>query len=60
VHDRYDRATDHGLLPARQRAWDGYIQQAFTTARTPAVVAPDGTPYKVPLLAVLRQHGVTI
>jgi hypothetical protein len=59
VHDKYDRASDHGLKPAGQKTWDGYIQKAFTKERNPRVTAPDGTAYKVPLLSVLRQGGVT-
>lgn len=59
VHARYDRVSDHGLQAGGQRTWDGYIQQAFTKERTPRVTAPDGKAYKVPLLEVLRQNGVT-
>lgn len=56
IHDKYDARTetDHGRNSASQRTWDGYIQRAFTTARTPAVRAPDGAMYKVRLRDVLH------
>ncbi len=58
VHDPYDVATEHGLLPAQQQRWDGFISTAFTQVRNPPVSAPDGTPYKTPLLDVLNAGGV--
>jgi hypothetical protein len=60
VHTPYDDQTDHGNTAQQQARWDGFIQSAFTTARTPPANAPDGTPYRVPLIDVLRQGGVTI
>ena len=60
VHGPYDTDTRHGRNAQQQQRWDGIIQRAFTTPRTPAVTAPDGTPYKVPLLDCLRSAGVTI
>lgn len=60
VHAPYDAATNHGLIAQQQQRWDGFIQSAFTTLRNPPVNAPDGTPYKVPLVDVLRQNGVPI
>lgn len=59
VHDKYDLAseTNHGLNANQQKAWDGYFQKAKTTQRTPAVQAPDGAFYKVPLLDVLAAAG---
>jgi hypothetical protein len=60
VHTPYDDATDHGNIAPQQQRWDGFIRSAFTTARTPPMSAPDGTPYKVPLLDVLRQGGVML
>jgi hypothetical protein len=60
VHTPYDNDTQHGRNSARQTWWDGYIQAAFTQARTPPMSAPDGTPYKVPLLDCLRNGGVQI
>ncbi len=59
VHDKYDLAseTNHGLNPTQQKAWDGYFQKAKTTQRSPAVQAPDGAFYKVPLLEVLKAAG---
>lgn len=46
--------------PMQQRRWDGFIQSAFTVPRNPPVSAPDGTPYKTPLLDCLRGGGVTL
>jgi len=60
VHTPYDDQTDHGNIAPQQQRWDGFIRSAFTTPRTPAASAPDGTPYKVPLLDVLRQGGVNL
>ena len=60
VHTPYDNQTDHGNIAQQQQRWDGFIRNAFTTPRTPAMTAPDGTAYKVPLLDVLRQAGVTL
>ncbi len=60
VHAPYDNQTDHGNIAQQQQRWDGFIRSAFTTARTPAMSAPDGTPYRVPLLDVLSQGGVVL
>jgi hypothetical protein len=60
VHAPYDNDTLRGGNSAQQSRWDGFIQTAFTQPRSPAVQAPDGTPYKTPLLDVLRQGGVQI
>lgn len=60
VHTPYDNDTDHGNNATQQQRWDGFIRSAFTSPRTPAVTAPDGTSYKVPILDVLRQGGVTV
>jgi hypothetical protein len=60
VHDPYDTDTKHGREPAQQKRWDDMIQKSFTVPRTPAVNAPDGTPYKQPLLDCLRAGGVKI
>jgi predicted component of type VI protein secretion system len=59
IHTKYDstQESDHGRNPTQQRAWDGYIQTAFTQARSPAVSAPDGAAYKIRLLDVLRNAG---
>lgn len=59
VHDKYDLAneTNHGRNATQQKVWDGYFQKARTTQRTPAVQAPDGAFYKVPLLEVLAAAG---
>lgn len=59
VHNKYDHSqeTDHGRNAQQQTAWNRYIQTASTTARTPAVHAPDGAVYKVRLLDVLRTAG---
>lgn len=59
VQDRYDTDTNHGNISTQQRRWDGFIQSAFTQARNPPVSAPDGTAYKVLLLTVLQQAGIT-
>jgi hypothetical protein len=60
VHTPYDNQTDHGNIAPQQQRWDGFIRSALTTPRTPALTAPDGTPYKMPLFDVLRQAGVTL
>ena len=60
VHTLYDNDAKHGRVPAQQTRWDGFIQSAFTQSRNPPVSAPDGTPYKVPLLDCLRSGGVSI
>lgn len=62
VQDKYDskKQTDHGRDAAQQAKWDGYIKTAFTQLRSPAMSAPDGTPYKVELLDVLKQNGITV
>jgi hypothetical protein len=60
VHTSYDDQTDHGNIAPQQQRWDGFIRNAFTLPRTPPMNAPDGTPYKVPLLDVLRQGGVIL
>ena len=60
VHTFYDNDAQHGRNAQQQTRWDGFIQTAFTRARNPPVSAPDGTPYKVPLLDCLRSGGVNI
>ncbi|MDR3700062.1 MAG: hypothetical protein P4L56_10535 [Candidatus Sulfopaludibacter sp.] len=60
VHTPYDTQTDHGNIAQQQQRWDGFIRSAFTTPRTPPMSAPDGTSYKVALLDVLRQGGVSL
>jgi len=60
VHAPYDNQTNHGFIAQQQQRWDGSIRSAFTTARTPPMSAPDGTPYRVPLLDVLSQSGVNL
>lgn len=59
IHTKYDsvQETDHSRNVTPQLAWNGYIQTAFTQRRTPLVLAPDGAPYKVRLLDVLRNAG---
>lgn len=52
--------SDHGENGTGQAKWNGFLNTAFTKARTPAQSAPDGTAYKVPLLDVLKGGGVTI
>lgn len=62
IEDKYDEPSqsDHGRSASGQARWDGFLNTAFTQARTPAIFAPDGTPYKTPLLDVLRGAGITI
>lgn len=60
VHKPYDDDTKHGRDDAKQKKWDGIIQKAFTTPRSPAVTAPDGTAYKMPLADCLKSAGVKI
>lgn len=62
IINKYDSSTesDHGENGAGQTKWDGFIKSAFTTPRTPAQSAPDGTTYKIPLLDVLKTNGITV
>lgn len=62
LQDLYDgkTQTDHGRDKAKQTLWDGYISTAFSQVRVPAMSAPDGTSYKIELLALLRQNGIPI
>jgi hypothetical protein len=41
-----------------QVRWEQFFDKAFTTERTPTVVAPDGATYKIPLIDLLEQAGV--
>jgi len=50
--------TNHGYNPPSQAKWNAMIQRAFTEPRNPLESAPDGTPYKIPLLDVLSQNGI--
>lgn len=43
--------------PPPQAKWEGYLKRARTEERTPAMEAPDGTPYKVELADILRGAG---
>ena len=62
VQDLYDdtQQTHHGANSGPQNRWDGFIRTAFTQPRTPAMSAPDGTPYKVEILSVLAQAGLSV
>lgn len=62
LEDIYDSfiQTDHGRSQPAQTRWDGFINTAFTQARTPAVFAPDGTAYKMPILEVLKNNGINL
>ncbi|HJQ57137.1 MAG TPA: hypothetical protein VJ890_09540 [Vineibacter sp.] len=62
IINKYDTAaeSDHGENGTGQTKWDGFIKSAFTTPRTPAQSAPDGTTYKTPLLDVLKAAGITV
>jgi hypothetical protein len=62
IIDKYDDKTesDHGENGPGQTRWNGFINSAFTTPRTPAQSAPDGTSYKLPLLDVLKSNGIVI
>ncbi len=61
IQDKYDSATEtnHGQNTAKQTSWNGYFNTAFTQARTPLMTAPDGATYKVELLTILRNAGMT-
>ena len=43
--------------PPEQAKWEGYLKRARTEERSPAMTAPDGTPYKVELADILRGAG---
>lgn len=60
IQDRYDTDTEHALNQAQQARWDGFIRSAFTQARNPPMQAPDGAPYKTPILTVLQQAGISV
>jgi hypothetical protein len=56
------KAVDHYAMgpprkPGAQARWERYISTAFTQERSPAVSAPDGATYKLPLADVLRAAG---
>ncbi len=62
LQDKYDSPseTDHGKIQTKQTEWNGFINRAFTTPRTPAMTAPDGASYKVKILDVLSNAGIRI
>jgi hypothetical protein len=62
LQDLYDSnaQTNNGKRSAKQLLWDGYLRTAFTQTRVPAITAPDGATYKVPLLDVLATNGIRI
>lgn len=57
---KYDSPTesDHGENGTGQDKWNRMIKEAFTSPRSPAMTAPDGTSYKVPFLDVLAKNGI--
>jgi hypothetical protein len=58
VQDKYDGDTTHGRVQARQDAWNGFIQNAFTLVRIPAATDAAGIPLKQPILDVLSNAGM--
>jgi hypothetical protein len=50
--------TNHGKNSSQQATWNAMIRKSFTDLRSPAMSAPDGTPYKVQFLDVLSQNGI--
>lgn len=62
VQNVYDSAaqTNHHRNTVKQNEWNGFFDTAFTTARVPAVHAPDGKLYKVELLDVLANNNISI
>ena len=52
--------TNHSRNIPKQLNWDGYLNTALTQMRVPAVTAPDGATYKVPLLDVLASNGIRV
>lgn len=50
--------TNHGNNSSPQATWNAMIKKSFTDLRSPAMSAPDGTPYKVQFLDVLSQNGI--
>lgn len=58
IQDKYDSDTTHGRVQARQDAWNGFIQSAFTMVRIPAVTDAGGIPLKQPILDVLSNVGM--
>jgi len=57
VHPEQNAGQSRG--PIQQR-WDGFMQTAFTQARSTGTLAPDGTPHRVRLIDVLTQNGKSI
>jgi hypothetical protein len=60
IGSRYETETNYGERLEEQRRWSGFIHTAFTEARQPPERAPDGTPYKVRLVDVLRKNSVDL
>lgn len=60
IESLYDQETQSGLSPAPQSQWDNFFNTAFTQARSTGGQSPDGTPYKVRLVEVLRGAGKKI
>jgi hypothetical protein len=60
IDDLYDADTSNGQNAKGQTEWNGYFQTAFTQARTSGERSPDGIPYKVRLIDLLRTAGKQI
>jgi hypothetical protein len=54
INDLYDADSNHGQDASGQSQWNGFFQTAFTQARTTGGSSPDGIPYKVRLIDLLR------
>ena len=62
IIDKYDSRSEsnHGDNGRGQDKWNRMIHSAFHTPRSPAQSAPDGKAYKLQLLQVLRNNGISI
>jgi hypothetical protein len=60
LQDRYDADTQTGTNATQQARWLGFITTAFTMPVSPPQTAADGTPVKMPILAVLTRNGIVV
>lgn len=60
--DTYDLPTesDHGEDAGGQDKWNDMIHEAFHTPRIPAMSSPSGKSYKMEILKVLANNGITV
>ena len=59
IDDLYDIDTKNGNDPAGQGQWNTFFQSAFTQSRPGGGSSPDGIPYKMRLIDLLKAAGKT-